>query len=183
MLRHGPMLRRVPMLRRAAVTRPAWRTLARNGFLLMVPVMIWDSLLATSLPPVYGNSAEWGAAYPGLATGESLSRWLVVLLPVLMPITLATRRQRIGFVVWTAGTAAYFTAWIAVIAWPDSAWSRSAIGYLAPAYLALPWLVGIGMMSDRLYVRSPYRWWQYVVLSAVFTAFHVAHFVTTWPGR
>jgi hypothetical protein len=182
MLRLAPILRHVPTLRHAALTPPTWRTLARNGFLLLVPVMIWDSLLTASLPPVYGNSAAWGAAHPELATGESLSRWLVVLLPVLMPIGLVTRRQRIGFVVWVAGTAAYFAAWIAVIAWPDSAWSRSAIGFLAPAYLAYPWLVGIGMMSDRLYVRSPYRWWQYVALSTVFVAFHTAHFVTIWPG-
>ena len=160
----------------------SWTTLARNGFLFMVPVMIWDSLLTASLPSMYGNSAEWQAANPGLALAENLSRWLVVLLPILMPIRLRTRRQRIGLGVWVAGTAAYFAAWVAVIAWPGSAWSLGAFGFLAPAYLAFPWLVGIGMMSDRLYVPSPYRWWQYVILSAAFTVFHTAHFVTIWPG-
>jgi hypothetical protein len=165
-----------------ALPRLSWKALARNGFLLMVPVMIWDSLLAASLPAVYGNSAEWQAANPGLAVGENLFRWLVVLLPILMPIRLPTRRRRIGLVVWAVGTVAYFASWVAVIAWPESAWSLSAFGFLAPAYLAFPWLVGIGMMSDRLYVRSQYRWWQYVILSAAFTVFHTAHFVTIWPG-
>lgn len=100
-----------------------------------------------------------------------------------MPISLATRRQRMGLGLWVGGTAACFASWVAVLAWPDSAWSRSAIGFLAPAYLAYPWLVGIGMMSDRLHVRSPCRWWQYIVLSTAFVLFHAAHFVTIWPGQ
>lgn len=162
--------------------RPSWRGLARNGFLLLVPVMIWDSLLTGSLPAVYGNSAEWGAAHPELALGEGVFRWLVVLWPILMPIRIATRRQRIGLGLWVAGTAAYFASWVAVIVWPDSPWSRSGIGFLAPAYLAYPWLVGIGLMSDRLYVGIPYRWWQYVVASTAFAAFHTTHFITIWPG-
>ena len=149
----------------------------------MVPVMVWDGLLTGSLPSAYGDPADFQAANPELALGETVSRWLVVLLPILMPIRLTTRRQRRGFALWVVGTAAYFASWVVVIAWPQSAWSLSAIGFLAPAYLALPWLVGIGMMSDRLYVPSPYRWWQYVVLSAVFVVFHVAHFVTVWPGQ
>lgn len=176
---------RVARLDRTA-TRPwsrlSWRTFAHNGFMTMVPVMIWDSLLTASLPPRYGTSAEWQAAHPALALGENLFRWLVVLLPLLMPIRLATRRQRIGSVVWVAGTAVYFASWVAVIAWPESAWSLSPIGFLAPAYLAFPWLAGIAMMSDRLSVRSPYRWWHYLALSAAFAAFHTAHFATILVG-
>jgi hypothetical protein len=164
------------MMRRIAAA------LARNGFLLMVPVMIWDSLLTAALPAAYGNNNEWQAGNPGLATAENLFRWLVVLLPILMPLGLASRRQRAGLAFWTVGTLTYFASWVAVIAWPESAWSLSAFGFLAPAYLAFPWLVGIGMMSERLYIRSPYRWWQYVVLSAAFTVFHTGHFVTVWPG-
>jgi hypothetical protein len=169
-------------VRHRALPRLSWTTLARNGFLLLVPVMLWDSALTSSLPAVYGSSADWQAANPGVALGENLFRWLVVLLPILMPIRVVARRQRIGLVVWAVGTVAYFASWVAVIAWPASAWSVGAIGFLAPAYLAFPWLVGIGLMSDRLYVRSPYRWWQYVILSAAFTVFHTAHFVTLWPG-
>lgn len=155
---------------------------ARNGFLFLVPIMLWDSALTSSLPASYGNPAEWQAANPGLALGENLSRWLVVLLPAFMPIRLVSPRQRAGLVLWTAGVAAYFASWIAVIAWPASAWSQAPIGFLAPAYLACPWLVGIAMMSDRLYFRSPYRWWQYLVLATVFAAFHTAHFVTLLPS-
>jgi hypothetical protein len=153
----------------------------QNGYLLLVPVTVWDAAFTSSLPAAYGNSTEWQAANPGLAVGENLFRWLVVLLPIFMPISLATRRQRIGLILWMTGTAAYFASWVAVIAWPLSAWSLGAIGFLAPAYLAYPWLVGIGMMSDRLYVRSPYRWWQYVALSTAMVVFHTAHFVTLLP--
>lgn len=74
------------------------------------------------------------------------------------------------------GLLAYFAAWVAVMLAPDSAWSRSAVGSLAPAWAAYPWLVGIGLMSRKLYFSSPYRWWMYVCVATAFIGFHIAHF-------
>jgi hypothetical protein len=62
-----------------------------------------------------------------------------------------------------------------LIAAPSSSWSLSAIGFLAPAYTPLVWLLGLALLMQRLHWRSPYRWWFYLTLSACFLATHISH--------
>jgi hypothetical protein len=58
---------------------------------------------------------------------------------------------------------------------PDSAWSLSAIGFLAPAWTPLVWLLGLALLMQRLQWPSPYRWWHYLALSIAFLAAHIGH--------
>ena len=56
------------------------------------------------------------------------------------------------------------------------------MGFVAPAYTPIVWLIGLGLIGRRLYVPSPFKPWMYVVLACGFVAFHVthAHLVYTW---
>ena len=69
----------------------------------------------------------------------------------------------------------YLLSWIPLMIAPESGWSTSWPGFVAPAYTPLLWLTGLGLIGRRLYVRSPYQRWMYIALASGFIAFHVTH--------
>ena len=77
---------------------------------------------------------------------------------------------------YLAGMIAYLGAWLMLIYAPQSGWSTSLAGSMAPAYTPLVWLTGIGMIGTRLSVRwIPFHPWGYTVSAAVFLICHNAH--------
>ena len=143
--------------------------------LLTVPILVWNVVFTRFLPPALGSKEFWRDIPPLVAHGESTLRFAVVVLPFLMPLDVATAAERPGLLVFVAGALIYFAAWVPLMIAPQSAWSTSRLGFLAPAYTPLIWLTGIGLMGRRLYCPWPYQWWMYVGLACGFVVFHVAH--------
>jgi hypothetical protein len=98
-----------------------------------------------------------------------------MILPLLMPLGMATSGQRIGFAVYGIGVVLYCLSWGVQIRYPHSSWSASRLGFLAPAYTPAVWLAGIGLVGDSLYLPVAYSRWVYIALSAAFLVFHNAH--------
>ena len=117
----------------------------------------------------------WRDIPPLVAYGENSLRLAVVLPPFLMPLEVATVAQRRGLLLFVVGTVLYFLAWVALMIFPQSRWSTSQLGFLAPAYTPLVWLAGVGLIGRRLYWPSPYRWWVYIGLACGFVVLHVTH--------
>ncbi|MEJ0011781.1 MAG: hypothetical protein WDM94_03955 [Bauldia sp.] len=148
----------------------------RNCFWLIVPVLAFDLLFTGRLPAQFQMENFWRDIPAFVGVPENIFRTVVLVLPVLMPLDVVSARQRAGLALYLAGIAVYLAAWVALIACPDSGWSLSAAGQLAPAYTPALWLGGIGLVGGRLFVaRIPYRYWMYLALSAVFLVFHVTH--------
>jgi hypothetical protein len=82
-----------------------------------------------------------------------------MILPFLMPFEVATGGRRRGLRLFVVGTLLYVLAWIALMIAPQSPWSTSWLGFVAPAYTPLVWLTGLGLIGRRLHVPSPYRRW------------------------
>lgn len=145
-------------------------------FLLLVPILIWNLALTSRLPPAFQPSAFWRAIPSWVGIPENVLRVLVMLLPVLMPLEIRTHAHRVRLMLFAAGVAVYFASWVALIAWPASAWSTSAIGFLAPAYTPALWLFFLGRLPDRwLFSAWPFRRWVYFVPAAAFLVFHNLH--------
>ncbi|MBL8078584.1 MAG: hypothetical protein JNM55_11525 [Anaerolineales bacterium] len=151
-----------------------------NCMLLLLPIMAWNGIFSNRLPSAY--SAEvFDKDIPSLITsGENIFRLLVFVLPILMPIRIETESQKLGLWLYVIGVAIYFVSWVAQMIFPQSLWSLSAFGFLAPAYTPLIWLVGIGLIGSSLYFDSPYRSWMYILLSVVFIGFHLSHAWTVY---
>jgi hypothetical protein len=150
--------------------------LAANAILLTLPPLLFDLVFWNSLPKAFSLDQFWKDIPLAMVLGERIGQVFVFGFPVLMRIRLDTPRQRLGLRLYGAGLVAYYASWFALILFPDSVWSTSVIGFVAPAYTPLPWLAGIALMSDGWYVRRiPYRWWYYLAGSLVFLAFHVSH--------
>lgn len=157
-----------------------------NCFLLLTPILVWNMILAPKLPAAFQGDVFDKNIPSAIVIGENLFRSLVMFLPLLMPINLGTPSQKLGMVVFVAGMLLYFLSWLLLIVFPQTAWSLSLFGFLAPAYTPLIWLIGIGMIGKRLFIEIPYHPWMYVVLSIIFVGFHITHTVIVylnWTGN
>jgi hypothetical protein len=143
--------------------------------LLTVPILVWNVVFTRFLPLALGSKECSRNIPPLVGYGETILRFAVVLLPFLMPLEAATVIQRRGLFLFIVGTIVYFLAWVALMIFPQSRWSTSLMGSIAPTYTPLIWLTGLGIMGRRLFWPSPYRWWMYIALAFAFVVFHVTH--------
>jgi hypothetical protein len=135
-----------------------------NCFWLLIPILVWNVIFSSKL------------AHPAFEFDETVARWVLLLenllrtavmvLPIFMPFRWNTPQSQIGIAVYLVGLVVYFASWIPLMLAPDSAWSNSFLGFLAPAYTPLLWLVGIGLIGG---------WWPYLVLAVIFVGVHVGH--------
>lgn len=147
--------------------------LGNAGWLMVLPLGL--NLFAGKLPASY-DPKRFDIGIPKFVTlPENLFRMVVCLSPFLMPLSFSSPLQRVGMGIYIAGVIAYYLGWGAEIFLPESKWSTSWMGFLAPAYTAFFWLVGIGFICDRFFFASPYRFWMYLAAAAVFIGFHVTH--------
>lgn len=146
-----------------------------NCMLLLLPILAWNIVFANKLPRLYAPEIFEKDIPAFITNGENIFRFVIFILPLFLPIRFETPLQKIGLGLYMAGTVMYFLSWLAQMYVPQSAWSLSLLGSLAPAYTPLIWLTGIGLIGSSLYVASPYRSWMYITLSILFVAFHLSH--------
>ncbi len=96
-------------------------------------------------------------------------------MPLLMPLMIETSRQKIGLGIYLVGVAIYFLSWVMQIYFPESSWSISLFGFLAPAYTTVIFLIGIGLIGDSLFLKIPYKSIIYILISTTFVVVHTAH--------
>ena len=143
--------------------------------LLLLPSVAWNIVLVKRLPPAFQLDEFWRDVPAPLAFAENGLRIAVFVLPFLMPLDVAARGSVRALVIFSAGTLLYFASWLALIWLPRSRWSRCALGFVAPAYTPLLWLVGIALLGDRLFWGTFYGWWMYLVPCVAFLVAHITH--------
>jgi hypothetical protein len=151
-----------------------------NCMLLLLPIAAWNVIFASKLPQAYLAAVFEKDISPLITGGENIFRLLVFILPLLMPLRIETQSQKIGLWLYIVGTGIYFVSWLAQMYFPQSPWSLSAFGFLAPAYTPLIWLIGIGLIGSSLYFSSPYHSWMYILMSTIFIGFHLSHALTVY---
>lgn len=153
-----------------------WRAAGRNGGWLWVPPLAISFAFWPHLGPAFQPEIFWRDIPEPLGLAENTLRFILVGLSFGLQTGLSRSRQRTGLAVYLVGLGLYMASQALIAANPQSAWSTSAIGFLAPAYTPLIWLVGIGMISERWLVpqigRSSLF---YIGFSAAFIATHVSH--------
>lgn len=146
-----------------------------NGFLLVLPILIWNILLYEQLPAgyqsdIFDKNIPSVVAYP-----ENILRILALGLPMIMRLSLNTKKERAGLLLYIFGVTIYFASWLAVIYFPDSAWGKSPIGYTAPAHTTIFWLIGIGLVGHQSYFKIRSLSLLYIGIAVLFVLFHTSH--------
>lgn len=139
-----------------------------NCLLLILPLLVWNLVLGSRLTDARITSDAHSSK--GLLIAENLTRIVLFVFPLLMPIPGRAEWQssllRAGLAVYFLGTLVYFASWLPLIFGPHSAWSNSVTGLLAPRLTPFLSFLGIAIIGGA---------WPYGVLSAVFTFIHIWH--------
>ena len=142
--------------------------------------MAWNWVLANQLPIYFQPDIFWKDIPTGLAYGENISRVAVFILTLLMPISISTFTQKAGFLIYLVGLLVYFASWLILIYYPLSGWSMSMIGFMAPSYTPLLWLIGLGLIGNSFYFNLPFKPWLFIAISCLFLLFHNLHVITVF---
>jgi hypothetical protein len=146
-----------------------------NCFLLTIPILLWDYIFTDKLPKAFQPEIFWKDIPFFLTYIENISRIIMFILIPLMPLKISTAIQKKGFVLYVVGSLLYFASWLVLMYFPNSIWSKSVLGLLAPAYTPLFWLIGIGFVGDSLFFKISYKRWLYFLIVIIFLIFHNWH--------
>ena len=151
-----------------------------NCIILIIPIIVWNIIFASRLPKEFLPEIFWDNIPTTIKYGENIFRVFLFALPLLMPLKITEHIQKIGLIIYIVGIIIYFAAWVPLLFFPNSAWSSSLFGFLAPAFTPIIWAVGIGLIGNRLYFSIPYNSWFYIITSIMFVIFHCWHVITVY---
>ena len=135
-----------------------------NCLWLMVPLLAWNIILAPKITMEKvisdANSPAW------LLAAENITRIIVFAFPLVLPLRIQDTVSKTGLVIFVIGTIIYFVTWIPLIWMPDSIWSQSNMGLLAPRLTPLLPFLGIAMIGHSV---------PYAGFSILFIILHIWH--------
>jgi hypothetical protein len=146
-----------------------------NCFLLTIPILLWDYIFTDKLPKAPEPNHYWKEISPFIIQIENISRLIMFVMISFMPIKITTSIQKKGLILYIFGTLLYFGSWVILMYFPNSIWSKSVLGLLAPAYTPLFWLIGIGFIGNSYFFNIPFKRWLYFLVVITFIIFHNWH--------
>jgi hypothetical protein len=146
-----------------------------NCFWLLLPPNLISLFLAKYLPETFKANIFWNDIPAAIKFFENVLRIVVMALPVFFPLSIKTNEQRKGLFIYGIGIMLYLLSYLLLIYLPESYWSKSLIGFTAPATTPLIWFVGIGLIMDKPFFNIKYSKWIYLILVIAFCMFHFIH--------
>ena len=135
-----------------------------NCLWLLVPILAWNVMLGPRLALEAVTSDAHSPAW--LLYAENAARLFVFVLPLLLSLQWKSQFGQAGLSVYVVGTLLYFASWLPLLIAPQSAWSASALGLLAPRLTPLLPFLGIALIGQS---------WLYGLVAAAFIALHTWH--------
>lgn len=146
-----------------------------NSFILLIPIFLWNILFIDYLPKGYSPEVFDEGIPKYIIISENVLRFFVFTLPLFIPLSIKTKIQKTGFLIYFVGVLLYFSSWLMVIFYPESDWSQSLIGFTAPAYTTIIWFIGIGLIGNNTFFKSIRLSLIYIFISVLFVVFHALH--------
>jgi len=153
------------------------RRIMTNGYILIFPIIIWNISFFSYLPSSYAPS-NFNSDIPlWIIVGENLFRMVLFIFPLFVQVNIKISFGNKGLIIYLLGVLIYFSSWLAIIISPSSVWSSSVLGYSAPAYTPIIWILGLSMMVDSYYFkyRLNYSKWHFLLPSLSLIGFHISH--------
>ena len=151
------------------------RKYLNNCFLLLIPILVWNLVLTPYLPVSFSADTFWNEIPNWIFYTENTLRIIVMAMPAVMVLSLKTESQKLGFGCYLSGMVLYFLSWLPLILFPNSTWSLSIFGFMAPAYTPVIWLTGIGLIGTSSFLNIRNLTPIYISLSFLFVIVHAIH--------
>jgi len=141
-----------------------------NCFWFFIPIIIFNIIVTKYLPEFYLKNIN----HP-IVTIETIARIITIAFSVIMTIKLDDKIGKAGLIVYIIGVLIYFFSYFIVIKIPAISFNNNYIVLLAPYWTSILWLIGIGLMGNKLFINIPYHFTAYIVISIFFTIIHSIH--------
>lgn len=150
-----------------------------NGGLLILIPNIFNILFYKYLPEAFSIEVFTKNIPNYVLILENIGRICIFGLPFLFKYNL--KDSKTGILLYSIGLTIYFLSWFALIIFPNSLWSTSIIGFTAPAFTPIIWLLGCAILFKEIYfVNIKYTPIIFITVSVFFTIFHVTHTVIVY---
>lgn len=156
------------------------RNIISNGFIPVIPILIWNLLFTSKLPPALGSESFNRGVPFFILLGENIFRSIFFLFILFIKLESKTASGRMGVRIYSIGIFLYFLSWLLLMYFPNSSWSNSIIGFSAPAVTPFVWMLGISLMAESFYFKLPFLKWYLIIPSLLFILFHTAHTVLVY---
>jgi len=141
-----------------------------NCFLLFIPILLFNILFFKKLPSHYLKNIS----HP-IIIMETITRIIIIAFSMLMVINIQNKLEILGLIIYIIGIIIYFISYFIEIYATNSLFGRNRIFILAPYWTSIIWLIGIGLVGNRLFINIPYHFTVYLILSVIFTTIHTIH--------
>ena len=141
-----------------------------NCFWFFIPVIIFNIMFTKYLPDFYLKNIN----HP-IVTIETIARIMTIAFSVIMAIRTDNKIGKAGLILYFFGVLVYFCSYFIVIKIPANSFYNNFIILLAPYWTSVLWLIGIGLLGNKLFINIPYHCTAYIILSIVFTIIHSIH--------
>ena len=143
---------------------------SNNCFLLFIPILIFNILFFKKLPAHYLNDIS----HPIIII-ETIARIITITFSFIMVLSIQNKIGKIGLIIYIVGIIIYFSSYFIAIYFNNTLIANNIIIILAPYWTSIIWLIGIGIIGNNLFVKIPYHFVTYIILSFVFTTIHTIH--------
>ena len=141
-----------------------------NCFLLFIPVILFDILFTNYLPEQYLKNSSHA-----IVPIENTARIVLIALSTIMRINIKDKTGKIGVLIYIAGLILYVASYFILIHYTDTVIGENRILQLSGYWTAMIWLIGIGLTGNRLFVKVPYHYAFFLILSVLFGLIHTYH--------
>jgi hypothetical protein len=135
-----------------------------------MPVIIFNIIFTKYLPKYYLKNIK----HPIVAI-ETVARIITIAFSIIMAINLDNKIGKIGLIVYIIGILIYFCSYFFVIKVPAVSFHNNLILLLAPYWTSALWLIGIGLLGNKLFLNIPYHYTAYIIISIIFAIIHSIH--------
>jgi hypothetical protein len=135
-----------------------------------MPVIIFNIILTKYLPEFYLKNIS----HP-IIKMETIARIITIAFSVIMEIKPDNKIGKIGLVIYIIGVLVYFCSYFVVIKIPAISFHNNFIVLLAPYWTSVLWLIGIGLLGNKLFISIPYHYTVYIIVSIIFSIIHSIH--------
>jgi hypothetical protein len=142
---------------------------------LILPVLVWNIVFAKHLPPLFQEENFWKDIPPLLSMLENVSRIALFAFTFLMPLNLSAAKNKKAWGIYLSGLIIYWLSWLLLMKMPQSAWSQSLPGIMAPAYTPILWLWGLWRIGGEPFVKFPFSTRVFPILCLLFLFLHNLH--------
>lgn len=158
-------------------------TYLKSAFLLLLPIIIWNISFYTKLPKAYSNPEIWDAVPDWIRISENVMRFLVFGLPLLFSLSFKGLHKTSIIIIYVLGVLLYFSSWYMQINFPNSSWSLSMIGFTAPSFTSLFWLLAISAFAKNNFIKVRYLSKIYLSFLLLFSFVHTWHAILVFSNR